>query len=82
MLTGKMTMAWRDDDTRRVWAMARSAAVHLLGAREGCRAPATVDVSGETRWGGRRGSLSSVVWVPAGGDRVVLEPYCTSPRSP
>jgi hypothetical protein len=83
MLTGKMTAAWPDAESRRVWAMARSSAARLFGDREGCRTPENINISGETRWGGRTGRLSSMVWVPDNGDRVgPFEPYCPGLRPP
>jgi hypothetical protein len=79
-LTGKLTRSWRDEDARRVWAMARSTAGRVVGARAGCRVPGTIDFDAEIRGLRRSGRLSSLMWVTPAGDRVApLEPYCVPP---
>jgi hypothetical protein len=83
ILTGKLTAPWRDEDALRVWAMARSRAVRVVGERSACRTPDTIQLDEETRWARRSGRLSSMLWVPPAGDRVgTFEPYCMTPRSP
>lgn len=80
ILTGKLSASWRDEDARRVWAMARSRASRAIGARADCRAPNTIEIDDALRETRRSGRLSSLVWVPAG-DRVgPLEPYCAPER--
>jgi hypothetical protein len=83
ILTGKLTTSWRDEDARRVWAMARSRARHVVGERSVCRTPAKIELDEETRWLRRSGRLSALFWVPDTGDRIgPFEAYCLESRSP
>jgi hypothetical protein len=82
ILTGKMTASWRDEEARRVWAMARSRASRVIGARAGCRQPDTIVLDEETRWIRRKGRLSELIWVAAGDRADAFEPYCLEARAP